>query len=219
MRTTHNGLPFHILALATLGPLLMNEGGGDGDGGDGGGGGPAPVPYDRFKSLNDKHNTAKGRISELETQLQSFTEKAATVDTLAKTLATKEDEWGKERASYQERLGLSDIGLTSKEGQTVARSLYGALDEEARKVPFTDQVKAWKEKPEEAPAGLRPYLGGAGDGGTGGRRDPNKGTPNGNGDNNAGGGSPTVAALAAASAKAQRTGNWDEFNKLCEAAR
>lgn len=217
MRHTRFGLPFHLLALATLGPQLLNDGGDDDDKGGGGGGGPAPIPYDRFKSVNDKYNSSKARIAELEAEVQSLTEKSATVDTLASTLKSKEEEWGKERAGFQERLGLSELGLTSKEGQTVARSLYNSLDEEARKdVSFTDQVKAWKEKPEEAPAGMKPYLGVAGGEGGGSKRNANKGAGGDGG--GSGPSSVTLEALRAAREKAVKTGNWDEYDKLVEAA-
>lgn len=225
MRNTRHGLPIHILALATLGPQLLTEGGDGGDGGgssgggDAGGGGRDPVPYDRFKSVNDKYNASKSRIGELEAEIQSLTEKAATVDTLASTLKDREETWGRERAGLQERLGLSELGLTSTEGQTVARSLYNSLGEEARKdVTFTDQVKAWKEKPEDAPAGMRPYLGAVDTESGGSRRDANKGAGGESGGTGAGSG-VTLAALRAAREAAVKSGNWDAYDKLIEGVR
>jgi hypothetical protein len=206
----------YLLSLATMGPQLLSEGGDDDPSGGGGGGDPAPVPYSRFKAVNAKYSEARTRIAELEAEVQTLTEKSATLDTVSSTFQREKTSWAQERAGLQERLGLSELGLTSQEGQTVAKSLFGALGEDARKDPtLIDQVKAWPEQPDEAPAGLRPYLGSGGEqggGGSGGRRDPNKGTKVGGGED--AGGEVTADAIRAAREKAMKTGSWDEFDEL-----
>lgn len=226
MRNRRFGLPRHLLALATMGPQLLNDGGGgDGGGGGGGGGGTGgggggehgPVPYHVFQKTNHQLRDAQAKNQQLQGQITELTQKAATVDTVTKTFEDSKQAWEKERAGFQERLELSDLGLSSKESRTVARSLYNSLDEDTRgKTSLADTVKAWKEKPDEAPAGMRAYFGGDQAAG-GGTRRANKGTKGGKGGADDSDAPITAEAVRKAREKALNTGDRTEYDALVKA--
>ena len=122
------------------------------------------VPYARFQEVVARRNEAETRIADLEAQLQAASERGATADTLAATIADLKASHKGKVAELQEALGLSRAGLNDPEGVAVARALYGAQPEDSRPGSLLDYIAQFQAGGEDAPApppGLAPYLQGA----------------------------------------------------------
>jgi hypothetical protein len=184
----------------------MNEGGGNGGGGGGGGGGAQPIPYETYQATVTAKNAADAEVARLKGELQKATERGATVD----VLTTQLNEWkGKAEAATNRFAVFTELsgalGTTDTDVIESFESKYGALPEKDRPAR-----KAWveslKAKPEEAPAILRPWLAGGGNGGGAGKVQPKV---VGSGTQTPGApGQPTADEVRKARDEAVRTGNW-----------
>ena len=127
---------------------------------------PAPAPggdtrtvaYENFQAVVQAKTGLEQQVAQLKSQIQTLTEKAATVDTLGAELNTwkaKASEAEGKFATYTELSGV--LGTTDAE-------VVGLFDQKYRALPEKDRPdrKAWIEgiraKPDEAPALLRPWL-------------------------------------------------------------
>lgn len=213
--------------------------GAEDEGSGGGGGEQGPVPYDRFQRVVGERNTAQGRIADLEREVQTLSQKAATADTLARqleetrgTLTAKEQAWGRERS-------LLEFGLTDPDGREIAEFKYSKLPE-AERPPIGDWLESMKGEKWMAPflgdAGAGGNAGGgddagAGDEGAAGGDDAGAGDQGGNGkpklprsnqhaDPNAPATKPMSAEqIAAMRKRAQETGDMSELREHREAIR
>lgn len=125
------------------------------------GGEERTVPYSRFQEVVGKKNAAEAQIADLQAQLQAASEKSATADTLAQTIAELKTGHKSQIAALHEELGLSRAGLNNPEGVAVARALYGAQPEDSRPKSLLEYVNSFKAEGENVPKpppGLAPYL-------------------------------------------------------------
>ncbi len=202
---------------------MSDDGNGGTPPGGGGGGGPGTVPYARFQEVVTARNDLQGRVTSLEGEVQTLTEKAATVDTLAGQVETFRGKAAAAEQRFERYQTISgELGTTDPDAIEAVEWQHGRLPEEGR-----PELKTWladlKAKPEEAPTVLRPWLkseeGGGAPGGEGGGdttrkpRAPGRragGTPP--------GGDVTAAQIREASQHGQRTGDWSRYRELAEAA-
>ena len=139
-----------------------SEGGAGGAGGEaggaGGGGEPKTIPYERFETAVREKQELATEVSRLKTEAQQFAEKAATAGTLASELET----WEAKAAEAEGRFGRyksigSALGTSDPDAIEAVEWQFGKLPEEGR-----PELDAWltglKEKPDDAPAVLRPWL-------------------------------------------------------------
>lgn len=120
---------------------------------------PAPIPYGRFREVNDSLNAAKARIADLEREAQTLTQRAATADTLAAQVA----EWKTKHAEAEGRFSTftefsGALGTSDADVIEAFNSKYKSLPEKERP-SRADWIKGLREKPDDAPALLRPFLG------------------------------------------------------------
>lgn len=107
------------------------------------------VPYERFQGVVASRDELAGKLQDYESQLQQYTERAATADTLAAELEAA-------RATHQRDLAYARAGL-DEEGATVAEVFYGKLDGDD-KPTRADWLKSIKDAPADAPKALRAYF-------------------------------------------------------------
>lgn len=124
---------------------------------------PAPVseqsiPYSRFQAVVQAKNDLTAQLEEAQGQIQSLSEKAATVDTLAGQV----EEWKGKASSAEEKFGrwqgiASKLGTTDSEAIEAAEWAYSKLPEADR-----PDLPAWldsiKEDPSKAPKVLTPWM-------------------------------------------------------------
>lgn len=108
------------------------------------------IPKARFDEVYEERKTLKAQVTELEKTGKSADKIAAKYEeTKAELEATK--------ARHTVDLAMIDLGIKDPEVREALEWQYGKLPAENR-APFTDTVKAWHEKPEEAPAVVRSLL-------------------------------------------------------------
>lgn len=129
-----------------------------------GGGTPAPiepqktVAYDNFQAVVQAKQGLETQVATLRSQLQTLTEKAATVDTLAAQVGEwkgKAEQASTRFATFTEFSGA--LGTTDTDIIDSFDSKYRAMPE-ADRPARADWVKALKAAPDGAPAILRPWL-------------------------------------------------------------
>lgn len=127
-------------------------------GGDAGGGAPKVVSYENFQAVVTAKSGLEAQVKTLQGQLQTLTEKAATVDTLSAQL----NEW-KGKAEKAEGRFSTFTELSGALGSTNTK-VIDQFDSEWGTLPEKDRPtrKAWvdslKAKPDDAPEHLRPWL-------------------------------------------------------------
>lgn len=187
------------------------------------------VPYARFQAVVSERNELRSKVSSLEQDLQSHSEKAATADTLAQQLEAEKSARAKERAAWDTERAMIDAGLHDQEGRDVAQLHYGRLGEKERPA-LGDWLKGLREDPTKAPRSLQPFLGaadqggGAGAEGSGGAesaaRTSHRSTRTGADPE---GSRTTSAPLSAGKLReirerAQRSGDWSEWKRVTNQA-
>lgn len=116
------------------------------------------IPYERFQSVVGQKNELAAKVTELEGQVQSLSEKAATVDTLGQQVR----EWQGKAETAEARFGTyktisSTLGTTDQEAIEAAEWAYNKLPTKDRpKLP--DWLGSLKEDPSKAPKVLSPWL-------------------------------------------------------------
>jgi hypothetical protein len=127
------------------------------------------VPYERFAAVVAERK-------DLRAQLDAMTADLATAKTAAEGAEAHKQaaaDWQAKHADLEGKFGrhraLTANGITDPDVGDLAEWAYGRLPERDRPT-FDDALKAWKAKPEDAPAALRPHLigGGGRDGASGG---------------------------------------------------
>jgi hypothetical protein len=119
---------------------------------------PDPVPYERFQEVVSAKNTLSTEVTTLKGEVQKLTERAATADTLASQM----NEWKGKAEQAEGRFSrfkdiASTLGTTDPDAIEAVEWQYGKLPTEG-KPALPDWLKSVKEKPDEAPAILRPFL-------------------------------------------------------------
>jgi len=109
----------------------MSEEGGE-EGGAGGGEEREPVPYKRFQGVVAKKNELASRVKELEGEIQSLSEKGATVDSINARFTEAETGYKSQISKLQESLQLSDNGIRDEDGRDIARLYFGREDKATR---------------------------------------------------------------------------------------
>ncbi len=219
------GLPAALALLALTGSAYTCfEGGESGDGGNGGGTGGSgsgsggkTVDWETYQRVVTAKNNLESQVTDLKGQVGTLTEKTANYDTLAGQLREATGKAEAAESRYRRYKDVSSaLGTTEPDIIETFESKYARLPEEGRP-ELGDWIKGLKEKPDEAPASLRPFLGvdlgGGGGGGGGGQRQRPKAV-GGGGQPPGSGGQLDMDALKAKVAEAQRTGNVSELRKL-----
>ena len=116
-----------------------------------------PVSWDRFVKVNEKRAALEARVAELETQAQSWQEKAATADTLAQQVQQWQTRAEQATQGLTEYQAAARIGVTDPELYEAARWAHSRLPE-ADRPGFSDALQSWKDDPSAAPLVLRPHL-------------------------------------------------------------
>lgn len=218
------GLPAALALLALTGSAYTcfegdddSPGGGVGGGGSGGGGGGGgkTVDYEVYQRVVTAKQGLETQNRELKTQVSDLTERTANYDTLAGQLREAQGKADAAEGRYRRYKDVSSaLGTTDPDIIETFESKYAKLPEEGR-AELPDWIKGLKEKPDEAPSSLRPFLGdlsGGGGGGGGGKPKPK---PLGGGGQPPGtGGGIDAETLRRKTAEAQRTGNYTELRKL-----
>lgn len=115
------------------------------------------VPWHRFEERGSKIKALEAELAELRGKFDGLAKEAEGWKqgaAEAQAWRTKHDQL---TAQYTEERALAAEGITDPEVIEAARWAYGRLPEAERK-PFPEVVKAWKEKPTEAPKILQPHL-------------------------------------------------------------
>lgn len=192
---------------------------GDG-GGEGQGGGEArTVPYERFEKVVSSKNALTSRVATLEGELQTLSEKAATVDTLGSQLREAQEQVAAAEAKFGRWQSIaSALGTTDSEAIEAAEWAHSRLPQEDRP-ELGDWLGSIKEAPDKAPRVLRSWLQ-SDEGGQGGDEPPeaSKRKP----PRPAGGGKQPPGAPDALSAAelrrvredAIRTGDWSRWKEI-----
>jgi len=115
------------------------------------------IPYTRFSEVVTERNGLRDQLASMQTELGSLKEQAGRADGLATEIEAMQAAHGKATASWDQERALLGAGLTSPEGQAVARSLYG-LQPEAGRPALGDWLSGLSQEGADVPAGLRAYL-------------------------------------------------------------
>jgi len=137
-------------------PLLADEP--PAGGGGGGGGKPEAVPYERFQSVVSEKGALAQEVSTLKAELQKLSEKAATVDTLGSELNTWKQKHAEAEGKFSTFVEFSSaLGTNDTDVISVFDAKHRALPEKDRPARV-EWVKSLKDKPDDAPALLKPWL-------------------------------------------------------------
>lgn len=190
-------------------------------------GGKAPIPYDRFQQVVAEKNALNERVGALEKEARTYQERAATADTLAKQIEQIKAEHSKAASAWDRQRALIGAGIVDDEGIELADYYYGKVPEKDRPA-MGDWIKAMREAPDKAPKALRTWLD------TGPNTEPDdidpdiedkappkretrpprtQRTADPSGTQGARH-TPTAEQVRAAREKAQKTGDWADFNRL-----
>lgn len=115
------------------------------------------IPYTRFSEVVSERNSLRDQLAEVQKSAATYQEQASQADTLARTLADMQAEHAKAASLWDQERALLGAGLTSPEGQAVARSLYSLQPEDGRPA-LGDWLSGLTQDGAEVPAGLRAYL-------------------------------------------------------------
>lgn len=108
------------------------------------------IPKARFDEVYEERKTLKAQVTELEKTGKS-------ADKIAEKYEATRKELEETKARHTVDLAMIDLGIKDPEVREALEWQYGKLPADTR-APFTDTVKAWHEKPEEAPAVVRSLL-------------------------------------------------------------
>lgn len=115
------------------------------------------IPFHRFEERGAKIKALEAELAEIRGKFDGLAKEAETWKAGAAEAEKWRSEHGKITAQYAEERALASEGITDPEVIEAARWAYGRLPDADRK-PFPEVVKAWKEKPSEAPKILQPHL-------------------------------------------------------------
>lgn len=202
----------HLLAMM---PFYAPDDGAGGGGGGTGGAGDAPktVAHEHFQRVVEAKTNLEAEVKTLKAQVQTLTEKAATVDTLSSEVTRWKGEAEKAQSRFATFTEFSSVlGTTDVDVIDQFDAKYRGLPEKDRPARG-DWVKSLQGAPDQAPTVLRPWLTAAVD--TGGEqaggekkqapRNPTKPGP-------AGGGAPPDAAeLRRIREQCVKSGNWQPY--------
>jgi len=134
----------------------------------------APTPEPDGKVLADQDKAAliatiaelrrerrdlRGRLTSFE---KTADEGSAAIGALNQQIETLKADHASAAAAWGEERALFGAGLTSPEGQTIARALYASMPADGRPESIGAYLEGFKAEGAEVPAGLAPYLNGAG---------------------------------------------------------
>lgn len=180
------------------------------------------IPYTRFKAVVDSKNDLAAKVTDLEGQLQTLSEKAATVD----TLATQVQEWKGKAEQAETRFSTFQtisgaLGTTDAEGVEAAEWAYGRLPQEDRP-ELGDWLTGLKDDPTKAPKVLHPWLAqeSSGNEGSGDTEAP-KSKPKGTGSSAQPPGAPSQVSadeFRRAREHGVKTGDWSKYKQLRKVA-
>lgn len=115
------------------------------------------VPASKWREEAAQRKKAVLRVNELEARLAELETKANTVDVLTAQVDELKGKIKSSTAAFEEERSLFQAGITDPEAISIARHVH-SISPDASKTPFAAWLKNAKEKPEEAPRALRPYL-------------------------------------------------------------
>lgn len=115
------------------------------------------IPYDRFQQVVASKNAMAEKIGQLEQQLQSLTEKAATVDTLGEQLRKAQAQAQQAEQRFSTFRDIAGAGITDPDVVELVEWSYGRLPETDRPA-LGEWLTAIKTDPTTAPTALRPHL-------------------------------------------------------------
>ena len=210
------GLPAALALLALTGSAYTCFEGDDDPpgGGGGGGGGGKTVDYETYQRVVAAKQGLETQVGQLKTQVSDLTERTANYDTLAGQLREAQGKAEAAEGRYRRYKDVSSaLGTTDPDIIETFESKYAKLPEEGR-AELPDWIKGLKEKPDEAPSSLRPFLGDLSGGGGGGDGKPKPKPLGGGGQPPGTGGGIDAETLRRKTAEAQRTGNYAELRKL-----
>jgi hypothetical protein len=188
-------------------------------------GGKAPIPYDRFQQVVAEKNALNERVGALEKEARTYQERAATADTLAKQLEEARTKHAADASAWDRQRALMGAGITDPDDVELADYYYSKAPDKDRPA-MGDWIKGFRDDPNKAPKALRPLFATASDT----EADepdaevealPNRETrpprtqrtadPSGT---QGARHTPTAEQVRAAREKAQKTGDWADFNRL-----
>lgn len=204
----------HLLAMMPFYAPDDGAGGGGGGGGTGGAGdAPKTVAHEHFQRVVEAKTNLEAENKNLKAQIQTLTEKAATVDTLSSEVTRWKGEAEKAQSRFATFTEFSSVlGTTDVDVIDQFDAKYRALPEKDRPARG-DWVKSLQGAPDQAPTVLRPWLTAAADTGSGqGGGDKKPPPKNPVKPNAAGGGAPADAAeLRRIRQEAMKSGNWQPY--------
>jgi hypothetical protein len=125
---------------------------------------PAPaaddkrVPYDRFQSVVSARNDLAAQLEAARAEIQSLSERAATVDTVAQQAQEWQSKYQQAETRFRRFQAVaSSAGVTDAETIELFEFRYGKLPPDDRP-DFGEWVKAQASNPAEADPILRPFL-------------------------------------------------------------
>lgn len=178
------------------------------------------VPYATFQATNSKVKELETQLSTVQTELQAATERAATADTLAQTVAQLKEEHRARQVAWDEERSLLGAGVTDPEDVELVRFQFGRLPAEGKPKSVTDYVASLKAEGAAVPKALTHLFGAppvAADPPAGGKAAPPKPT-GGSGKPPAAGEPVSVDALRTLRIEALRSGDWTAYNQASQAA-
>lgn len=115
------------------------------------------VPYDRFQSVVASRNEMQTQLTELQAQVQTLSEKAATVDSVAAQAAEWKGKAETEAARFGTFREIASRGYTDPELVEAIEWSHSKLTGDD-KPPVGSWLDALKADPSTAPTLLRPHL-------------------------------------------------------------
>lgn len=205
----------HLLAMMPFYAPDDGAGGGGGGGGTGGGGdAPKTVAHEHFQRVVEAKTNLEAEVKNLKAQVQTLTEKAATVDTLSSEVTRWKGEAEKAQGrfatftEFSSALGTTDVDVIDQ-----FDAKYRGLPEKDRPAR-AEWVKTLQGAPDQAPTVLRPWLTPAAGGQAGGQAGGEKKVAPKNPTNPSapgGGAPPDAAELRRIREQCTKTGNWQPY--------
>lgn len=119
---------------------------------------PKTVAHEHFQRVVEAKTGLEAQVKTLQADIAKLTERAALVDTLTQQVNEWKTKAAEAEGSFQTYTEFSGaLGSSDKDVIDTFHAKWKALPEAGRPAK-ADWVKAMKEKPDEAPAVLRPWL-------------------------------------------------------------
>lgn len=207
--------------------MAENDGGAaSGEGGGGGGGESKTVDYATYQRVVQAKQGLEAQLAEYKGQVDSLTEKGASVDTLAEQLAQAKARADAAETKFARHVKISaKLGTTDPDVIAAVEWQHGRLPADGRKEDVGEWLDELKADPTKASSVLRPFLGGEGGGGSeGGGGEGGKKKPRDTGGGGGQGGQPpggksqfSKEQIRAAREHAVKTGDWSRYKEMRKA--